>query len=48
MRTLKTEEDQVYLNGVFSELVRQPEEENLQSPVPQGMMRRLSSGKRRV
>lgn len=44
VRTLKTEEDQVYLNGVFSELVRQPEEENLQSPVPQGMMlRRLSS-----
>ena len=44
VRTLKTEEDQVYLNGVFSELVRQPEEENLQSHVPQGMMlRRLSS-----
>lgn len=42
-RTLKTEENGVYLNAVFSELARQPENENLRSPAPPGMMLRSIS-----
>lgn len=42
-RTLKTEENGVYLNAVFSELARQPEDETLRSPVPAGMMLRSIS-----
>lgn len=42
-RTLKTEENGVYLNAVFNELARQPEDENLRSPAPAGMMLRSIS-----
>ncbi len=42
-RTLKTEETGVYPNAVFGELTRQPEDENLRSPAPAGMMLRSIS-----
>ncbi len=42
-RTLKTEENGVYPNAVFDELARQPEDENLRSPAPAGMMLRSIS-----
>lgn len=42
-RTLKTEENGVYPNAVFVELARQPDDENLRSPAPAGMMLRSIS-----
>lgn len=39
-RTIKTEEDGAYPNAVFSELMRKPEDDALESPVPAGMMLR--------